>query len=137
MTAETIPSVLRAAAAQYPALEAVVDGTARPTFAEVAAAVDEIERALIASGVAPGDRVAIWAPNGLAWVLVSFAVYGVGAVLVPINTRYKGEEAAGVLQTAEVGLLFTVTDFLGTDSTELLPGIPGLEGLRETIVISG
>jgi acyl-CoA synthetase (AMP-forming)/AMP-acid ligase II len=136
-TAHTIPAVLRAAAAQYPAIEAVVDGPARPTFADVAAAVDEIEGALIASGVAPGDRVAIWAPNGLAWVLVSFAVYGVGGVLVPINTRYKGEEAAGVLQTAEVGLLFTVTDFLGTDYTELLAGLPGLERLRETIVLSG
>jgi acyl-CoA synthetase (AMP-forming)/AMP-acid ligase II len=150
-TAQTIPSVLRAAAEQFADIEAVVDGAARPTFAEVAApsttasmsancsaaAVDEIERALIASGVAPGDRVAIWAPNGLAWVLVSFAVYGVGGILVPINTRYKGEEAAGVLETADVGLLFTVTDFLGTDYTELLAGLPGLGRLRETVVISG
>jgi acyl-CoA synthetase (AMP-forming)/AMP-acid ligase II len=137
MTADTIPSALRAAAARYPTIEAVVDGDSRPTFAEVAASVDRIERALIASGVAPGDRVAIWAPNGLSWVLVSFAVYGVGGVLVPINTRYKGEEAAGVIQTAEVKLLFTVTDFLGTDYTELLAGQPGLDRLGETVVMSG
>src|SRR5271154_1048801 len=137
MTAETIPSVLRAAAERFRDIEAVVDGGLRPTFAEVAASVDRIERALIASGVARGDRVAIWAPNGLSWVLVSFAVYGVGGVLVPINTRYKGEEAAGVIQTAEVKLLFTETDFLGTDYTELLAGLPGLDRLTETVVMSG
>ena len=68
---------------------------------------------------------------------MSFAVYGVGAVLVPINTRYKGEEAAGVLHTAEVKVLFTVTDFLGTDYTALLAGQPGLDLLSETVVISG
>ena len=137
MTADTIPSVLRAAAEQFSDIEAVVEGEARPTFADVAASVERIERALIASGIAPGDRVAIWAPNGLSWVLVSFAVYGVGAVLVPINTRYKGEEAAGVLHTAEVKVLFTVTDFLGTDYTALLAGQPGLDLLSETVVISG
>jgi HIP---CoA ligase len=137
MTAETIPSILRAAAEKYATLEAVVDGPSRPTFAEVANSVEQIERALIASGIASGDRVAIWAPNGLTWILVSFAVYGVGGVLVPINTRYKGEEAAGVLSTAEVKLLFTVTDFLGTDYTALLAGLPGLERLSETVVMSG
>ena len=45
---------------------------------------------------------------------------------MPINTRYKGEEAAGVIRTAEVKLLFTVTDFLGADYIQLLAGLPGL-----------
>ena len=93
--------------------------------------------ALIGSGVGPGDRVALWAPNGLDWVTISFAVYGVGAILVPINTRYKGQEAAHILETAGVTLLFTVTDFLGVDYVQLLAGaLP--EGRRpQTIVVSG
>ena len=111
---------MQEAAERFGHLEAVVDGDRGMTFAEVAEAVDGMQHALIGWGVRPGDRVAIWAPNGLEWVLLSFAIYGAGAVLVPINTRYKGVEAAHVLETAGVTLLFTVTDFLGTDYLELL-----------------
>ncbi len=133
----TIPSVVRAAAEQYPTLEAVVEGSSRPTFADVAESVELIERALIASAVEPGDRVGIWAPNGLDWIVTSFAVYGVGAIVVPINTRYKGEEAAELLRSAEVTMLFTVTDFLGINYLELLGRQQGLEAVRETVVLSG
>jgi acyl-CoA synthetase (AMP-forming)/AMP-acid ligase II len=133
----TIPAVVRAAAEQFATLEAVVDGSSRPTFADIAESVELIERALIASGIQPGDRVGIWAPNGLDWILTSFGVYGVGAILVPINTRYKGEEAAGLLRGAEVTMLFTVTDFLGTNYVELLDGLGGLEGVREMVVMRG
>ncbi len=133
----TIPSVVRAAAERYPAVEAVVDGSSRPTFADIAESVEIIERALMASGILPGDRVSIWAPNGLDWILTSFAVYGVGAILVPVNTRYKGEEAAGLLHAADVRMLFTVTDFLGIDYVDLLDGLEGLEGVEETVVLSG
>ncbi len=137
MSPTTIPAVVRAAAEQYPTVEAVVEGSSRPTFADIADSVGLIERALIASDIQPGDRVSIWAPNGLDWILTSFAVYGVGAILVPINTRYKGEEAAGLLRAADVRMLFTVTDFLGVDYVDLLDGLEGLEGVRETVVLSG
>ena len=51
-------------------------------------------RALLARGVAHGDRVAIWAPNTWRWVVAALGAHAIGAVLVPINTRYKGDEAA-------------------------------------------
>jgi acyl-CoA synthetase (AMP-forming)/AMP-acid ligase II len=137
MSKATIPAVVRAAAEHYPTVEAVVEGSSRPTFADIAVSVELIERALMASDIQPGDRVSIWAPNGLDWILTSFAVYGVGAILVPINTRYKGEEAAELLRTADVSMLFTVTDFLGINYVDLLDGIEGLEGVRETVVLSG
>lgn len=133
----TIPAVVRAAAERFAAREAVVDGSSRPAFADIAVSVELIERALIASGVQPGDRVALWAPNGLDWIVTSFAVYGVGGILVPINTRYKGSEAADLLRAAEVTMLFTVTDFLGTNYVDLLDGLDGLDRVRETVVMSG
>jgi acyl-CoA synthetase (AMP-forming)/AMP-acid ligase II len=133
----TIPGVVRKAAERFGDREAVVDGTRRPTFIEVADSVETVERALIASGVKAGDRVAVWAPNGLDWVLISFAIYGVGAILVPINTRFKGEEAADVLRTAEVRMLFTATDFLGVNYVDLLQGTEQVPALDETVVISG
>ncbi len=137
MAAQTIPAVLREAADRFGDLEAIVDGGRRMTFAAALEAVGAIERALIGSGVAPGDRVALWAPNGLDSVTISFAVYGVGAVLVPINTRYKGSEAAHLLETAGVTLLFTVTDFLGVDYLQLLATALPEEKRPQTIVVSG
>jgi HIP---CoA ligase len=133
----TIPSVVRAAAEQFPDLEAVIEGSSRPTFTDIAAAVEERERALIASGVEPGDRIGMWAPNGLEWILTSFAIYGVGAVLVPVNTRYKGEEAADLLRTAEVRMLFAVTDFLGNNYVTMLAEAGGVSSIGETVVLNG
>ena len=137
MSAATIPSVVRMAAERYGDIEAVIDGPSRPTFADIVSSVEEVARALMASGVAPGDRVSIWAPNGLDWILTSFTVYAVGGILVPINTRYKGEEAADLLRVTEVELLFTVTDFLGTNYVDLLAGQAGLDHLREIVLLSG
>src|SRR5579884_3727471 len=90
----TIPTALRRAATEYGPDEAVVEGGRRVSFSELGGLVDDAARALIAAGVGPGDRVAIWARNSLEWMVASYAVYAVGAVLVPLNTRFKGEEAA-------------------------------------------
>jgi HIP---CoA ligase len=117
--------------------EALVDGEERLTFRQLAARVDDLARALVAGGVGTGDRVALWAPNSAAWIVTSLAVYAVGGVLVPVNTRYRGEEAGHVLRTSGARLLFTVTDLLGTDLVGLLAGVPGLDALGETVVLDG
>jgi acyl-CoA synthetase (AMP-forming)/AMP-acid ligase II len=134
---DTIPQVLAEAARQFADEEALVDGDTRLSFTELHDHVEVMARALIASGVQRGDRVALWAPNSAPWVVTSFAVYAVGAVLVPLNTRYKGEEAGHVLRTSGARLLFTVTDFLGTDLAALLADVTGLDALEETIVLEG
>jgi acyl-CoA synthetase (AMP-forming)/AMP-acid ligase II len=134
---QTIPAALAAAVDRFGDDEALVDGSTRLSFRQLSAQVDRCARALVASGVQAGDRVALWAPNSAAWVVTSFAVYAVGAVLVPLNTRYRGEEAGHVLRTSRPRLLFTVTDLLGTDLVALLAGVPGLEALAETIVLEG
>ena len=133
----TIPGALEAAAMQFADLEAVVDGDVRLTFRDLALEVDAVAGALIASGVERGDRVALWAPNSARWIVASFGVYAAGAVLVPFNTRYRGEEAGHILRTSGARLLLTVTDFLDQSYPELLIGVPGLEALDETVVMSG
>lgn len=133
----SIPGAVHRAAARFPDLEALVGDGQRLTFADMERATDLLARALISSGVAPGDTVAIWAPNRVDWVLVSLGIYAAGAVLVTINTRFKGEEAAHVLRTSRATLLFTVTDFLGTDFAALLHDVGPLEHLREIVVIDG
>ncbi len=133
----TIPEALDQAADRFRDDEALVDGTTRLSFRDLAERVDLVARALVASGVERGDRVALWAPNSAAWVITSFAVYTIGALLVPLNTRYRGEEAGHVLRTSRARLLFTVTDLLGSDLVALLAVVPGLEALEEIVVLEG
>ena len=133
---QTLPEVVHAAARQFGDLEAVVEAPDRSTFADVEAAVAVRARALVASGTKPGDRVGLWAPNGLEWIVLSFAIYATGAVLVPVNTRLKGDEAASVLRQARVRRLFTVTDFLDTDYVARLDG-SDLPDLDEIVVMAG
>ena len=137
MLVTTIPGALLEAARQFPDHEAVVDTSQRLTFDDLARGAEEVARALIASGIEPGDRVAIWAPNSVRWVVASFGVYCAGAVLVPFNTRYRGEEAGHVLRTSGAKLLLTVTDFLGVSYPALLDGIEGLESLSEIVILDG
>jgi acyl-CoA synthetase (AMP-forming)/AMP-acid ligase II len=134
---ETIPAALARAVDGFGDDEALVDGSTRLSFRQLAPQVDLVARAIVASGVEKGDRVALWAPNGAEWVITSFAVYAAGAVLVPLNTRYRGEEAGHVLRTSRARLLFSVTDLLSTNLVELLADVPGLEGLDETVVLEG
>jgi len=133
----TIPEAVVRAADLFGDDEALVDGTMRLSFRDLAARVDGAARALVASGIERGDRVALWAPNSADWAIISFAVYAAGAVLVPLNTRYRGEEAGHVLRTSRARLLFGTTDLLGSDLVALLDGVPGLEALEETVVLEG
>ena len=111
----TVPGALERAARRFPELEALVDGDLRLTYPKLLAEVDRAARALVGSGVQPGDRVAIWAPNCAEWAITASAVHRAGAAVVPLNTRFKGAEARYILDTAGARMLFTVTDFLDTD----------------------
>ncbi|MEU5700987.1 fatty acid--CoA ligase family protein [Streptomyces aurantiacus] len=110
----TIPGLVRAAAERYANVEAVVEGRTRVTYAELGARVERAAAACVANGVEVGDRVAIWAPNTLDWIVSSLGAVSAGAVLVPLNTRFKGAEAAYVLSRSRAKLLFVTGTFLGT-----------------------
>ncbi len=134
----TIPRLVRGAADWFAPLAAVVDEGKTLTYAELGAAVMEAQRALMALGVARGDRVAIWAPNTWEWVVAALAVHASGAALVPINTRFKGAEAAEVIQRSGAVLLFTTVGFLGADyATMLRQSGAELPSLRATVVLRG
>jgi acyl-CoA synthetase (AMP-forming)/AMP-acid ligase II len=133
----SIPAALADAAERFPDRDALVDGEIRITFAELHQRASAFARAIVGSRLGPGDRVALWAPNSAEWIVASFGVYAAGCVLVPINTRYRGEEAGHILRTSGARLLFTVTDFLDTSFVELLHGVEGLGSLEEIVVLSG
>ncbi|MFE6662927.1 FadD3 family acyl-CoA ligase [Streptomyces sp. NPDC057697] len=110
----SIPKLVRAAARRYGDREAVVEGRTRVSYAELGERVERAAAACMASGVEPGDRVAVWAPNTLDWIVSALGAVTAGAVLVPLNTRFKGSEAAYVLQRSRAKLLFVTGTFLGT-----------------------
>ncbi|MFJ3187570.1 FadD3 family acyl-CoA ligase [Streptomyces halstedii] len=116
----TIPGALDLAALRDPGGEAVVDGDVRLTWARLRERVRAVVTSLIALGVRRGDRVAVWAPNSHRWVVAALATASAGAVLVPVNTRYKGAEARLLLERAEARLLFVENGFLGKDYLAML-----------------
>ncbi|MFG2870681.1 FadD3 family acyl-CoA ligase [Streptomyces sp. NPDC048338] len=110
----SIPRLVRSAAARYADAEAVIEGRTRLSYGELGERVERAAAACIASGVEPGDRVAVWAPNTLDWIVSALGAVTAGAVLVPLNTRFKGTEAAYVLERSRARLLFVTGTFLGT-----------------------
>ncbi len=108
-----------------------MDGDARRTFAELRDEARRFGAALVASGIEPGDRVGIWAPNSARWITAVLGLWQAGATLVPVNTRFKGGEAAVILSRSRAKALVTVTDFLGNDHVEMLAAsgtaLPDLE----------
>ncbi|HEV2310140.1 MAG TPA: AMP-binding protein, partial [Acidimicrobiia bacterium] len=134
----TVPAVIMSAAARFGEGRAVVDGDTHLSYAELRDAAREFGAGLVASGIEPGDRVAIWAPNGAEWVVGVLGVLCAGAVVVPINTRFKGREAADLLERSRARALLTVTDFLGTDYVALLrDGDADLPNLQTILVARG
>ncbi|MFB9451531.1 AMP-binding protein [Dactylosporangium vinaceum] len=113
LDARTIPDLVRAGAAHYRRREAVVDGDVRLTYADLGAEVARCAEALAARGVGKGDRVALWAPNGWRWIVAALGIVSAGGVLVPLNTRYKGPEAAYILARSGARLLLVDDGFLG------------------------
>ena len=132
----TIPALTAEAADRFGDRLAVVDGDVELTYGDLLEQARTFGAALAGSGIAPGDRVAIWAPNGFRWVVAVLGLWQAGAVLVPVNTRFKGAEAADILGRSRARALVTVTDFLGTDYTELLRG-HDLPELRTTVLAEG
>jgi HIP---CoA ligase len=130
----TVPRLVEDAAVRHATLEALVEGDVRLTFAELAAEVDRYASGFIAAGVEAGDRVAMWAPNCAEWMLAGLGALRAGAVLVPLNTRFKGAEAAYILRSSGATLLVTVRGFLGVDYPALLVG-EDLGDLRRIVLL--
>ena len=120
----TIGNLLDDAAQRRGKAEAVVDLSVVPeeriSFEELAERSHAVARSLIATGIEPGDRVAIWAPNIWEWVVALLGIHFAGAALVPLNTRYKGVEAADILRRSGARVLFCVDGFLGNEYVRML-----------------
>jgi HIP---CoA ligase len=115
--------------------EAVVDGPLRLTFIELVERIRCAAGAFADLGVGKGDRVAIWAPNSAEWIIAAFGLLTAGGVLVPVNTRFKTEEAGDIIARAGVKAVLVQKGFLGQDYTAPA-GTPVID-LKSDLLCSG
>jgi acyl-CoA synthetase (AMP-forming)/AMP-acid ligase II len=145
----TIPAMLADSAARYDSRPAVVDAGVTVSYRELDDRVRDWARAYLANGVRHGDRVALWAPNRLEFILAMLGAQSVGAAVVPLNTRYTGHEAKVILERSRACVLVVDDGFLGRGFIQMLadaaatadgpPGdgpIPGLPNLRTVVDLS-
>ncbi|MDX5421059.1 MAG: AMP-binding protein [Hymenobacteraceae bacterium] len=122
---ETIGDSLRRTVEKYAGREALVMVTQgyRATYRELWEQVEEVAKSLLAYGIRKGDRVGIWSPNRVEWVLVQFATARVGAIMVNINPAYKTNDLQYALQQSEISLLIASHYFRQTNYVEMLEHI--------------
>jgi fatty-acyl-CoA synthase len=116
------------AAARWGDREALVFGTHRISFRQLAAEIDRVARGLLHLGVAPGETVAIWLTNCPEWIYALFACAKIGAVHVPVNTRLRTADVEYVLRQSNTATLIThdvSAHRLPAMVRELVPPRPG------------
>jgi len=113
------------AADRFGDAEAVVDGPLRLSFTQLAERVRLAAGAFAALGITKGDRVAVWAPNSAEWIIAAFGIMTAGGVLVPVNTRFKADEAADVVRRSGAKALLVQQGFLGADYD--IDGVPVID----------
>jgi fatty-acyl-CoA synthase len=140
---QTIGLLTERAARQWGPREALQGR--RWTFAEMHARVDAVAKGLLSLGIAPGDKVALWMVNRPEWIDAMFAIMKIGAVLVPVNTRFRTDDMAYVLAQSDAAAALLAdrsgpVDYLGV-MREVVPALgsrpdPRFPHLRHVVVLS-
>jgi fatty-acyl-CoA synthase len=129
----TLGELLERQAAAEPGRDCVVypDRGLRWTYAGFDARVNQLARGLLAIGIGKGDHVGLWARNVPDWLTFMFATAKIGAVLVTVNTAYKGHELAYVVEQSDMKVLVLMDGFKGVDDLaivrELVPELAACE----------
>jgi HIP---CoA ligase len=123
---QTIPEMVLSAADRFGDAEAIVDGALRLSFAQLVERIRCAAGAFADLGVGKGDRVAIWAPNSAEWIIAAFGLLSAGGVLVPVNTRFKTDEAGDIIARSKAKAVLVQKGFLGQDYTAPA-GIPVID----------
>ncbi len=133
----TLSQVLRDTTEKFPQRDAILDPSGLTmTYNELDERVSQLAGGMLELGVAKGDKVGLWMPNIPEWVIAYFAIARVGAVVVPMNTRYKSHEVEYILDNSEATTLFAVDAFAGIDYLKMIGGIRSrLANLKYVIIV--
>ncbi len=133
----TLSEVLSETTTAFPERNAIVHQGKTICYRQLDERVDRLARGLIELGVSKGEKVALWMPNMPEWVIAYFAIARIGAVVVPMNTRYKPHEVSYILQNSEATTLFMVDTFVGIDYREMLGKIRGTLPFLKHVIVCG
>lgn len=122
LTRTTIPQLLADAVSDYGARSAVVfrEQNVRLSYAELGKEVANVAAGLVALGLEKGDRVGIWSPNRLEWILTQFATAQAGLILVNINPAYRLSELEYALNKVDCKALVLARSFKSSDYAEMI-----------------
>ncbi len=120
---QTLAQALARAAKRYPEQEALVIDGRRLTYAALWQSARRVAASLRALGVKRGDHVAVCMGNSIEWVLCFYGAATIGAVTVPVNTRFKADELQYCLRQSDARLLFVTDRFLKIDFIEMLASV--------------
>ncbi|HEY0395799.1 MAG TPA: AMP-binding protein [Candidatus Elarobacter sp.] len=135
---ETVGDNLDRIARRFPNNDAVVSvhQNRRLTYAQFAAETDRLAKAFLAAGVEHGERVGIWSPNSLEWVLVQYATAKIGAVLVNVNPAYRLSELEYALRQSGVATLVVLDRYKTSEYLAMVREVRGsLPALREVVIV--
>src|SRR3990172_8305990 len=104
-TGKTICTALDEAAQRYGDKVATVFQNGEVTYNKLKQTADLVARGFLSLGVGKGDKVAIWMAGYAEWAYVYFALARIGAIMVPVNTSYRPEEAEYVLNKSKASIL--------------------------------
>jgi len=116
----TLPEILSRTVAAVSEQEAYVGPGERITWTQLATQARRSAAALHAAGVRKGDHVGVMLGNSGTWIATFLGAASLGAVTVPVNTRFKADELLYCLRQADVRLLVIADAFLGIDFVDLL-----------------
>ena len=119
----TFRDALARSAAAWPEAEAIVTPEGRITYAALAADVDRVAANLHRLGLRRGDHMALCMGNSVRWAVILFAAASLGAVTVPVNTRWRPPEIEYALRQSEAAMLVTADRLLKMDFIAALRGI--------------
>ncbi len=123
----TLPALLAAAAARFGEREALVLRDERLTYAELRRRGVRLARGLLALGIQPDEKVALWLTNRPEWLVVQHACARIGAIVVALNTRYRTHELDYILRQSDTTTLVLADHALHVDFLEILEDLlPGL-----------
>ena len=110
------------------------DGDVATSIADLEEIVDRLCQGFEEWGAKPGDRIAVWLPNGLPYIALMWATSRLGLVLVSINTRYRSSEVADIVGRSGARLLVVDPGFLGIDFSGILAEIKQSDLLLEGVI---
>ncbi|MDO8280094.1 MAG: AMP-binding protein [Burkholderiaceae bacterium] len=119
----TLGAALRLSASRHADLECIKSGDTVMTFAEFDQSVDRLASGFLSLGLGRGDHVAVWLTNSIEWAQTFCACGRIGAVLVPINTRYTSSEAGYILAQSDARLLVMTRSIWNKDYVQMLESI--------------